>query len=133
MKELMSTLSNFAHQDLVTRILMGVLICLCTYLIARICVTITRKAIRKDKSLLPDNTIFLNIIRICVYTIGFGVLLNVCFDIDLTAIFTALGVGGIVVSLGFQDTISNLIGGLEVSFSRLINPGDNVTVGKNGV
>ena len=34
-----------------------------------------------------------------------------------------------IFSLGFQDTLSNLIGGLQVSLLRIIKPGDNIEVG----
>ena len=40
-----------------------------------------------------------------------------------------MGIGGIAISLGFQDTLSNLIGGLQLSLLRIIKPGDNITVG----
>ena len=43
----------------------------------------------------------------------------------------ALGIGGIAISLGFQDTLSNLIGGLQVSLLRIIKPGDNIEVGSS--
>ena len=60
---------------------------------------------------------------------------------DPASIFTAenlfafigkpLGIGGIAISLGFQDTLSNLIGGLQVSLLRIIKPGDNIEVGSS--
>ena len=31
--------------------------------------------------------------------------------------------------MGFQDTISNLIGGVQVSLLRIVSPGDNISVG----
>ena len=56
-------------------------------------------------------------------------LLSTCFGIDVSALVAALGVGGIAVSLGFRDTISNLIGGLQVSMLGIVAPGDNIAVG----
>ena len=43
--------------------------------------------------------------------------------------YFALGVGGIALSLGFQDTLSNLIGGVQISFMKIVQPGDNIQVG----
>ena len=43
----------------------------------------------------------------------------------------ALGVGGIALSLGFQDTLSNLIGGVQISFMKIVKPGDNIQVGSS--
>lgn len=51
--------------------------------------------------------------------VGGSVMLSTCFGIDVSAAITALGIGGIAISLGFQDTISNLIGGVQVSCCAL--------------
>ena len=50
---------------------------------------------------------------------------------NMSALIAALGVGGIALSLGFQDTLSNLIGGVQISFMRIVQPGDNIQVGNN--
>ena len=61
--------------------------------------------------------------------VGGSVVLSTCFGVDVSAAITALGIGGIAISLGFQDTISNLIGGVQVSLLRIVSPGDNISVG----
>lgn len=78
---------------------------------------------------LPSSSIFINIGRAVVWVIGGSVMLSTCFGIDVSAAITALGIGGIAISLGFQDTISNLIGGVQVSLLRIVSPGDNISVG----
>lgn len=83
---------------------------------------------------LPSSTIFINIARVIVWCLGGSIMLSTCFGVDVTAVVAALGIGGIAVSLGFQDTISNLIGGLQVSLLRIVRPGDNISVsGSTGV
>lgn len=77
---------------------------------------------------LPSSTIFVNIGRVIVWCIGASITLSTCFGVDVSALITALGIGGIAVSLGFQDTISNLIGGLQVSLLRIVRPGDHIEV-----
>lgn len=77
---------------------------------------------------LPSSTIFVNIGRVIVWCMGASVALSTCFGVDVSALITALGIGGIAVSLGFQDTISNLIGGLQVSLLRIVRPGDHIEV-----
>ena len=62
---------------------------------------------------------------------GVCIMLSTCFRVDVSAAITALGIGGIAISLGFQDTLSNLIGGLQVSLLRIIKPGDNIEVGSS--
>ncbi len=41
----------------------------------------------------------------------------------------ALGITSLALSLGLQDTISNLIGGLSLMVGRMVKPGDLVDVG----
>ena len=78
---------------------------------------------------LPSSSIFINIGRAIVWVVGGSVVLSTCFGVDVSAAITALGIGGIAISLGFQDTISNLIGGVQVSLLRIVSPGDNISVG----
>ena len=78
---------------------------------------------------LPSSSIFVNIGRAIVWVVGGSVVLSTCFGVDVSAAITALGIGGIAISLGFQDTISNLIGGVQVSLLRIVSPGDNISVG----
>lgn len=87
-----------------------------------------RKLLQQDNSLLPSSSIFINIARAAVWILGFCVMLATCFNVNVSAAIAALGVGGIAISLGFQDTISNLIGGLQVSLMKIISPGDNIEV-----
>ena len=82
-----------------------------------------------EKTPLPAGSILGNIARIAIYLVGIGAICNVCFNYDLTGLVAALGVGGIAISLGCQDTLSNLIGGLQVSLGRLVQPGDYIEVG----
>lgn len=47
----------------------------------------------------------------------------------MTGFVAALGIGGIAISLGFKDTISNLISGVQVSALKIMVPGDHVMIG----
>ncbi len=80
---------------------------------------------------LPSSSIFVNIARGAVWLLGVCIMLSTCYGVDVSAAITALGIGGIAISLGFQDTIANLIGGLQVSLLRIIKPGDNIEVGSS--
>ncbi len=77
---------------------------------------------------LPSSSIFANIARICIWFLGVATALKICFNVDITAFVAAMGVGGIAISLGFQDTLLNLIGGLQVSMGRLVEPGQYIQV-----
>ena len=48
---------------------------------------------------------------------------------DPAGFVAALGVVSLAVSLGMQDTISNIIGGISLMVSKAVQPGDYITVG----
>lgn len=74
-------------------------------------------------------TIFINIMRVIVWGVTLANALNVLFGIDIAAILGAVGIVGVAVSLGAQQTIANLIGGVIVSVSKMVGAGDWITVG----
>ena len=94
------------------------------------------KAIRKSLDRLGDKfegrrinlSIFRNILRVIVWAWAACAIADLCFGIDMAGIIGALGVVGIAVSLGAQQTIANVIGGIIVSFSTIINVGDWIVI-----
>ena len=121
------------HADWFNTLLGVVIICAITFVVARITVAFMRRVLNKT-TLLPSSSIFINLVRIIVWVIGICCVLSMCFNVNISAMVTGLGVVGIAVSLGFQDTLSNLIGGLTVSVSRTVEPGDNIRmVQRSGV
>jgi small-conductance mechanosensitive channel len=70
-------------------------------------------------------TIFVNITRVVVWTIGGLVLLD-SLGVAITPLLTALGVGGLAIALALQDTLSNLFAGVHILASRKVQPGDFV-------
>ncbi len=113
---------------------LSILIVICislavTAIISALVVRLIRRVLSHDSVPLPSSSIFVNIVRVVVWAIGLSVILSSCFGIDVSAAVTALGIGGIAISLGFQDTLSNLISGLQLSIMGIIEPGDNVEIG----
>lgn len=100
-----------------------------TFILARIASQLLRRVLSRDDTPLPSASIIVNIVRGAIWVIGGSIILNTCFGIDTNGVIAALGVGGIAISLGFQDTLSNLIGGLQITFLKLVLPGDNIEVG----
>ena len=76
-----------------------------------------------------SGSIFVNLMRFVVWGAIIAVICDECFGIDAAGIIGALGVVGIAVSLGAQQTIANVIGGLIISISKTLAPGDWVTIG----
>ncbi|MBL8022070.1 MAG: mechanosensitive ion channel family protein [Leptospirales bacterium] len=68
-------------------------------------------------------SILLNLFRVGVCLIA-GMIALEAVGISVTPALTALGVGGLAVALGFQETLSNLFGGLAILMGRKISVGD---------
>jgi small-conductance mechanosensitive channel len=66
------------------------------------------------------------LVQILVIAIGLVWVLKVVFDMNLTPLLTAFGVGGLAVALALQDTLSNLFAGFYVSISGLVRIGDYI-------
>ncbi len=112
-------------------IIIAVFILAITAVIAHILTKLIKRIMQSDGAPLPSSSILVNIGRISVWAIGLCVMLSSCFGVDVNALLAALGIGGVALSLGLQDTIKNFIGGLQVTLMRIVKPGDHVLV--NGV
>lgn len=77
----------------------------------------------------PQASIFINILRGLIWSFALLMVLQPVFGVEPTGFVTALGVTSFALSFGLQDTISNLFGGLSLMLSRVIVPGDTVTIG----
>lgn len=134
MQQDVDKLESFVRSDWFITAVSVVVILAITALVSWFVTKFMRKLLQQDNSLLPSSSIFINIARAGVWICGVCVMLATCFNVNVSAAIAALGVGGIAISLGFQDTISNLIGGLQVSLMKIIKPGDNIEVnGETGV
>lgn len=87
-----------------------------------------------DRSNIPSASIFVNIVRVLIWVVSATIVLKPVFGIDPTTLMTALGVGGVAVSLGLKDTVANVISGFGLMLGRVIQPGDLISVaGTTGV
>lgn len=122
-------IAGFVHSDWLSVVVTAIIILILTAFCSRITKRFMCKLLHtnEEKNIL-SSSIFVNISRGAVWILGICIMLSTCFNVDVSAAVTALGIGGIAVSLGFQDTISNLIGGLQVSLMRIACPGDNIEV-----
>lgn len=109
-------------------IIVGITIILATAILSKVLVYGLRRIIHRTTDGEVGGSIIANIIKVTVWVIGISLLLRVCFNFDISVLLGALGIGGIALSLGLQNTISSLIGGFQTSLSRDIAIGDWVTV-----
>lgn len=126
---LLSVVKGFVPVDWLSKLIVVVIAVAATAVVARLAVKLVRRVLSHDSVPLPSSSIFANIVRVTVWAIGVSVILSSCFGVDVTAAVAALGIGGIAISLGFQDTLSNLISGLQLTIMGIIEPGDNVDIG----
>ena len=125
------TIANITGGDFVAKIIAAIIIFVVVGCISHFAVKWLRHIMRRDDNSIPQSSIFVNIARGIIWGIGICLVLDSCFNVNMSALIAALGVGGIALSLGFQDTLSNLIGGVQISFMRIVKPGDNIQVGNN--
>jgi len=77
----------------------------------------------KQARAIPSTKIFVNLIRAIVVTIGVLVALDY-IGVSITPMLTALGVGGLAISLALKDTLSDVFAGLHILLSKKVVPGD---------
>ena len=128
MDDVTKYVQNFAHGDLIILAIIAVVIVIATAIVAHIATKLIRRVMQVDGLLVPSSSIIVNIVRAVIWVIGLSVVLSACFNIDVNALLAALGVGGVALSLGLQDTIKNFIGGLQVTIMGIVQPGDHIVV-----
>ena len=79
----------------------------------------------KNNKSLPSTGIFKGLINATIFSLGFLFILQ-SFGISITPLITALGVGGLAVSLALKDTLSDLFGGINILLSKTMQEGDYV-------
>ena len=119
---------NFIHGDSLQAWMVAALIILATAIVSAIVTRVIRRLMQVDGLPIPESSIIVNIVRIVIWVLGISIMLSACFNVDVNALLAALGVGGIALSLGLQDTIKNFIGGLQVTLMGIVHPGDHIVV-----
>ena len=119
---------NFIHGDSLQAWVVAALIILATAIVSAIVTRVIRRLMQVDGLPIPESSIIVNIVRIVIWVLGISIMLSACFNVDVNALLAALGVGGIALSLGLQDTIKNFIGGLQVTLMGIVHPGDHIVV-----
>lgn len=74
---------------------------------------------------LQQNSLMCNVINVCIYALGFLVILD-SLGISITPVITAMGIGGMAVALGLQETLANICAGMYLLVSKQLNIGDYI-------
>jgi small-conductance mechanosensitive channel len=115
---LISILNDYAPKFLII-----VLIGSITLAIGNLAVSIFDLWARDQEKGFPSTTMFTNFVRIAIYVIGILIILD-ALSISITPMITALGVGGIAVSLALKDTLTDVFAGLHILLSKKVQVGD---------
>jgi len=111
--------------EYVDKIIISVLIFSVTLVASRMGVGLLNFWAEKQGTDLPSTTIFVNLARIIIVSVGVLIILQ-SLGISITPLLTALGVGGLAVSLALKDTLSDFFAGLHILLSQKVKPGDFV-------
>jgi small-conductance mechanosensitive channel len=106
-------------------VLLGLWIVSLTMMCRRIVGNLVRHYGNLVPGAMPVTTLTQNLAQIAVVILGGLILLN-HFDVSITPMLTALGVGGLAVALALQDTLSNLFGGFYVAVAGQVRLGDYI-------
>ncbi|MDO4913104.1 MAG: mechanosensitive ion channel [Bifidobacteriaceae bacterium] len=103
-----------------------------TFVITQIIAKIMRTALHRSQ--IPSASIFINTVRIILWVIALCSMMSGIFGINISTFITALGVGGVAISLGVKDSVSNMVGGFTLMIGKVIQPGDLVSInGTRGI
>lgn len=81
--------------------------------------------LRQDSVNAPSGTIFVNLVRLVIWAVSLTFVLG-ALGVQIVPLVASLGVVGLAISLGMQDTLANFFAGLQMTLSRQIQPGDYV-------
>ncbi len=126
--ETLSTTEIFGHTlaELAGKLAFLVVVTLVATLAQRIVQRAVKKGLNKIK--MPSASILVNMFKAFIWWIALIVVLEPVFGVQPTAFITALGLGSVALSLGLQDTVSNIIGGFALMMGKVIEPGDVIKI-----
>ena len=122
-------IQGYSDDGDIQRFVIAGIMLIVTAILAHLLTKLIRRVMRVDGAPVPSSSIIVNIARVVVWALGISIMLSACFEVDVNGLIAALGIGGVALSLGLQDTFKNLIGGLQVTLMGIVHPGDHIIVG----
>ncbi len=130
--------NDFSSVEMVStsfNIIYGFYITLLLYKIVNAVATIKLNSVSSEKSNVKKDIVNVGIKIVNFSILILGLLFILFFSgVDLTAVLSGLGIGGLAVAFAAKDTISNFFGTLSILFSNVFSQGDWIEVdGNEGV
>ena len=113
--------------DFVGRMVFLAVVALIAYVVQRELGRLLRRAL--DSSNVPSASIFVNLVRALIWVMALLTVLRPVFGVDPSGFVAALGVTTVAISFGLQDTVSNVVAGLGLMLGKVVQPGDQITIG----
>ena len=130
--------NDFSSVEIVSKsfnIIYGFYFTLLLYKIVNAVAAIKLSGVSNDKSNIKKDIVNVTIKIVNFSILILGLLIILFFSgVDLTAVLSGLGIGGLAVAFAAKDTISNFFGTLSILFSNVFSQGDWIVVdGNEGV
>jgi small-conductance mechanosensitive channel len=110
---------------LTEKVLISIFLASATFLASRLAVSFIRIYSTRNESTLPLTSLFEYLTKVLIFIIGFLIIIQ-SLGIKITALVAAFGIGSLSIGLAFQNTLTNLISGVNIIISRKIRPGDYI-------
>tara|TARA_B100001142_G_C14295021_1_gene640483 strand:- start:119 stop:1231 length:1113 start_codon:yes stop_codon:yes gene_type:complete len=81
---------------------------------------------KMDDQLIP---FIIEIGKILIYIFALFIIMGSIFNVNIAALATGLGIGGIALAMASKESLENLLGSFTIFFDRPFTVGDIVTVG----
>lgn len=121
-----STLPESAEK-LITCLIFTNIVYTITRTIARAAAQIVDINTRVDSAPNVKNSILVNCVKFSIYIVGVLTVLEY-YQISIAPFIAALGVGGMAVALGLQDTMANFFSGFHMLLSRQLKVGEYISL-----
>ena len=110
---------------LITTSIAGLFILSITFFLSSLTTDLIVSYGKERKNNFTKTTLVQTVINIVIIALGVLLFLN-HLGISITPLLTAMGVGGIALALGLQDTLANLFAGIYVTWAGKLSLGDYV-------
>lgn len=81
---------------------------------------------KMDDQLIP---FIVEIVKIITYIFALIIVMGNIFEVNITALATGLGIGGLALAMASKESLENLLGSFTIFFDQPFTVGDIVTVG----
>jgi len=112
-----------AVAPLLRKALLSLLILSATLWAAKLVTVLLQRRESEGGVVAPAAGVVRNVARISVLAVG-GLVLLGTLGISVAPVLTTVGIGGLAVALGLQETLSNLFAGIQITFAGNIRIGD---------